>query len=169
MPVSRNDHQAQLFATPCSRTRLVTRFGVSVLKVVATIETPMSHQGAARPEVKNSAVLDPARRMRRSAGTNDTTIDSTTMNQSRVVRRMRELQVPVDGRQGTAKIEGPARWCEALEMQVCGVELLGALQVLPGVRIDAHPLAGADEFRHLHRDAVAQRGRLAAGGLGRGL
>ena len=37
----------------------VTRFGVSVLNVVATIETPTSHHGAARPEVKNSAVLDP--------------------------------------------------------------------------------------------------------------
>ena len=49
-------------ATPRSRTRLVTRFGVSVLNVVATIETPTSHHGAARPDVKNSAVLDPARR-----------------------------------------------------------------------------------------------------------
>jgi len=39
MPVSRNDHHAQLLATPFSRTRFVTRFGVSVLKVVATIET----------------------------------------------------------------------------------------------------------------------------------
>ena len=57
MPVSRNAHQAQLAATPPSRTRLVTRFGVSVLNVVATIDTPISHHGAARPEVKNSAVL----------------------------------------------------------------------------------------------------------------
>ena len=40
---------------------LVTRLGVSVLKVVATIEMPMSHHGAARPEVKNSLVLEPAR------------------------------------------------------------------------------------------------------------
>ena len=45
---------------PPSRTRLVTRFGVSVLNVVATIETPISHQGAARPDAKNSAVLDPS-------------------------------------------------------------------------------------------------------------
>jgi hypothetical protein len=29
--------------------------------VVATIDTPMSHPEAERPEVKNSAVLDPAR------------------------------------------------------------------------------------------------------------
>src|SRR3989304_4418695 len=54
MPVSRNDHQAQLLATPFSRTRLVTRLGVSVLKVVATIETPISHPGAERPEGENS-------------------------------------------------------------------------------------------------------------------
>ena len=31
---------------------------------MATIETPISHQGAARPEVKNSVVLNPARRIR---------------------------------------------------------------------------------------------------------
>ena len=40
----------------------VTRFGVSVENVVATIDTPTSHQGAARPEVKNSLVEEPARR-----------------------------------------------------------------------------------------------------------
>ena len=62
MPVSRNDHQSQLSATPFSRTMLVTRFGVSVENVVATMETPTSHHGAARPDVKNSAVLEPARR-----------------------------------------------------------------------------------------------------------
>ena len=55
---------------------------MSVLKVVATIDTPMSHQGAARPEVKNSAVLEPARRASTIAGMNETTMDSTTMNQS---------------------------------------------------------------------------------------
>src|SRR5215211_4223195 len=88
MPVSRKAHHAQLFATPRSRTRLVTRFGVSVLKVVATIDTPISHHGAARPEVKNSAVLDPARRASTTAGMNETTMEMTTMTQSRVVRRM---------------------------------------------------------------------------------
>ncbi len=61
IPVSRNDHHSQLSATPFSRTMLVTRLGVSVLNVVATIEMPTSHQGAARPAVKNSSVLDPAR------------------------------------------------------------------------------------------------------------
>ena len=32
--------------------------------VVATIDTPMSHQGAARPVLKNSVVLRPPRRAR---------------------------------------------------------------------------------------------------------
>src|SRR5688500_966094 len=89
MPVRRKAHQSQLLATPRSRTRLVTRLGVSVLKVVATIETPMSHQGAARPEVKNSAVLLPARFASRTAGRKDTTIEMTTMVQSRAVRCIR--------------------------------------------------------------------------------
>src|SRR5512139_563720 len=82
MPVSRNDHQAQLFATPFSRTRLVTRLGVSVLNVVATIDTPISHHGAALPEVKNSVVLDPARLASSTAGRNEIGIDNAAMSQS---------------------------------------------------------------------------------------
>ena len=39
----------------------MTRLGVSLLKVVATIESPASHQGTARPEAKNSVVPLPAR------------------------------------------------------------------------------------------------------------
>src|ERR1041385_9234513 len=68
MPVSRKLHHSQFSATPRSRTMLVTRLGVSVLKVVATIEMPTSHQGAARPEVKNSLVFALARRQKKSAG-----------------------------------------------------------------------------------------------------
>src|SRR6186997_2276311 len=98
MPVSRNAHHTQLAAMPPSRTRFVTRFGVSVLKVVATIDTPISHHGAARPEVKNSAVLLPARRARSSAGTNETAIESATMSQSRDVSLTRRLSVPAGGR-----------------------------------------------------------------------
>jgi hypothetical protein len=64
---------------------LVTRFGVSVLNVVATIDTPTSHHGAARPEVKNSAVLDPARRASHTAGANDRAREMETMIQSRAV------------------------------------------------------------------------------------
>src|SRR5436309_8042375 len=85
MPVSRNAHHAQLFATPPSRTKFVTRFGVSVLNVVATIDTPISHHGAARPDVKNSAVLRPARPIRIIAGTNEMTMETTTMIQSSVL------------------------------------------------------------------------------------
>ena len=54
IPVSRNAHQFQFLATPPSRTNPVTRLGVSAEKVVATIETPSSHQGIFRPERKNS-------------------------------------------------------------------------------------------------------------------
>src|SRR5438128_7741171 len=89
MPVSRKAHHCQLFATPFSRIRLVTRLGVSVLKVVATIDTPISHHGAERPEVKNSAVFEPARLASRTAGRNETPIEPTTMIQSRVVRCIR--------------------------------------------------------------------------------
>src|SRR5262245_17589721 len=88
MPVSRNAHQAQLPATPPVRTMFVTRFGVSVLKVVATMDTPISHHGAARPDVKNSAVLDPARRASTMAGMNETMIEATTMTQSSAVNRI---------------------------------------------------------------------------------
>src|SRR5882724_766906 len=96
MPVSRNDHHTQFSATPCSRTRLVTRLGVSVLNVVATIDTPMSHHGAARPDVKNSAVLDPARRQKNSAGMNEITIEARTTNQSAVARCILPLAVVSD-------------------------------------------------------------------------
>jgi hypothetical protein len=58
---------------------LVTRLGVSVLKVVATIDTPINHHGADRPDVKNSAVLDPARLASKTAGKNETAIETTTM------------------------------------------------------------------------------------------
>jgi hypothetical protein len=59
---------------------------VSVLKVVATMDTPINHHGAARPEVKNSVVLDPARIARRIAGMKDATIESATIVQSSVER-----------------------------------------------------------------------------------
>ncbi len=62
MPVSRKAHQTQLPATPFWRTMSVTRLGVSVENVVATIDRPSSHQGMLRPERKNSASLRPARR-----------------------------------------------------------------------------------------------------------
>src|SRR5215213_8892446 len=60
----------------------VTRLGVSLLKVVATIERPASHHGTARPETKNSDVLRPARLPRNSAGTKQINSDAATMIQS---------------------------------------------------------------------------------------
>jgi hypothetical protein len=40
----------------------VTKRGVSTENEVATIDVPASHQGRLRPETKNSAVEEPARR-----------------------------------------------------------------------------------------------------------
>ena len=60
MPVIRNAHQSQLPATPWVRTISVTRLGVSVEKVVATMEIPSSHQGRFLPERKNELLSCPA-------------------------------------------------------------------------------------------------------------
>ena len=59
MPVSRKTHQVQLPETPVFRTMSVTRLGVSAEKVVATMDTPNSHQGMFLPERKNSDELLP--------------------------------------------------------------------------------------------------------------
>ena len=55
----------------------VTRFGVSLLNVVATIDRPASHHGTARPEAKNSEVLLPARLPKNSAGTKQIARDTS--------------------------------------------------------------------------------------------
>jgi len=89
--VSRKLHQSQFAATPRSRTKLVTRFGVSVLNVVATIEMPTSHQGAARPEVKNSLVFSLARRQKKSAGRKLIAMLAPMMTQSSVAKWKGEL------------------------------------------------------------------------------
>ena len=60
IPVKRKAHQSQFPATPLSRTKLVTRLGVSEEKVVATMETPKSHQGIFLPDKKKAAELLPA-------------------------------------------------------------------------------------------------------------
>ena len=62
MPVSKKAHHPQLPLTPCSRTRPVTRLGVSVEKVVATMLIPKSHQGILRPARKNPAAELPTTR-----------------------------------------------------------------------------------------------------------
>jgi hypothetical protein len=55
------------------------------------MEPPISHHGAARPDVKNSVVLDPARRMSRIAGTNERIVAIKTIDQSKVVNCTREI------------------------------------------------------------------------------
>jgi hypothetical protein len=60
----------------------VTRFGVSLLKVVATMESPASHQGTARPDAKNSEVLFPARLPKKSDGKKQMTSEMRTITQS---------------------------------------------------------------------------------------
>src|SRR3954453_14162212 len=87
-PVSTNAHQTQFPATPLRRTMSVTRFGVSALNVVATIESPASHHGTARPEAKNSDVLRPARLPKKSAGPKQISSDARTISQSTVERCM---------------------------------------------------------------------------------
>src|SRR4051812_34612844 len=82
MPVSTKAHHCQLPATPYWRTCCVTQFGVSLLNVVATIESPASHHGTDRPEAKNSEVLCPARRPKNSAGTKQISSVKRTMAQS---------------------------------------------------------------------------------------
>ena len=62
----------------------VTSSGVSLLNVVATIESPASHQGTARPDAKNSAVPFPDRLAKNKAGTKHTAREITTMTQSMV-------------------------------------------------------------------------------------
>jgi hypothetical protein len=81
-PVRTKAHQTQFPATPFRRTMSVTRFGVSLLNVVATMERPASHQGTERPETKNSEVFFPARFPKNSAGPKQTRSVSATTSQS---------------------------------------------------------------------------------------
>src|SRR5262252_699485 len=81
-PVRTKAHHCQLPATPNLRTCSVTQFGVSLLKVVATMERPASHHGTERPETKNSDVFFPARRLKKRDGMKQIARDATTMIQS---------------------------------------------------------------------------------------
>ena len=83
----------------------VTRFGVSLLNVVATIERPASHHGTARPETKNSEVFRPARRPMNNAGAKQMTRMTATMIQS----QLKKLGIAVD----VVELDPPslfARW-----------------------------------------------------------
>lgn len=82
-------HHTQLPATPLRRTMSVTRFGVSLLNVVATIDRPASHHGTDRPEAKNSDVLVPARRPKNRAGAKQTARVAARISQSIVASCMR--------------------------------------------------------------------------------
>ena len=53
-PPVRNDHHAQLPASPFSRMSCVNRLAEFVDVIAATIEMPISHQGMERPDWKNS-------------------------------------------------------------------------------------------------------------------
>src|SRR3954463_8299311 len=77
-----NAHQRQFPATPSRRTISVTRFGVSLLKVVATIESPASHQGTDRPDTKNSDVFLPARLAKKNAGAKQIATHAAAITQS---------------------------------------------------------------------------------------
>ena len=81
-PVSTKAHHCQLPATPNLRTCSVTQFGVSLLNVVATMESPASHHGTERPEAKNSEVFFPARLPKNSAGTKQMSRLARTIIQS---------------------------------------------------------------------------------------
>ena len=87
-------HHCQLPATPYWRTCCVTQFGVSLLNVVATIESPASHHGTDRPDAKNSEVLLPARFPKNNAGTKQIRIVNRTMSQSSVTSVMCRTLMP---------------------------------------------------------------------------
>ena len=71
---------------PLRRTISVTRLGVSLLKVVATIESPASHHGTERPEAKNSEVLFPDLLPKKRAGAKQMAMADTAIIQSSVLR-----------------------------------------------------------------------------------
>ena len=81
-------HQSQFWLTPPVLTMSVTRFGVSVEKVVATMEVPRSHQGSFLPARKNSSVPWPARRAKYRPTTRTTRPYSPTTTQSDAVNCM---------------------------------------------------------------------------------
>ena len=76
---------------------LATRLGVSLLKVVATIDSPASHQGTDRPERKNSDMFLPARLPKNSEGPKQIKSETRTMIQSigsRCIVRERFSRLP---------------------------------------------------------------------------
>jgi len=66
----------------------VTRFGVSLLNVVATIDSPASHHGTERPEAKNSEVFFDDLFPKKSAGAKQTATAINAIIQSSAVSRI---------------------------------------------------------------------------------
>jgi hypothetical protein len=67
----------------------VTRFGVSLLNVVATIESPASHQGTECPEAKNSEVFLDDLFPKNSAGAKQMATAMIAITQSSAVSRIK--------------------------------------------------------------------------------
>jgi hypothetical protein len=61
---------------------------VSLLKVVATIESPASHHGTERPEAKNSEVFFDDLFAKKSAGAKQTATAMNAITQSSAVSRI---------------------------------------------------------------------------------
>src|SRR5919106_6372842 len=80
-PIAKH-HQIQLACTPPVRTHPVTTSGVSTEKEVATIDVPASHHGRSRPETKNSAVDELARRTNHRPTPSEKAKYSASTNQS---------------------------------------------------------------------------------------
>ena len=68
------------------RTRLVTRLGVSVAKVVATIDVPSSHQGMPRPAKKKDALSADERLATHRPVASVMAMTAPTMTQSIIAR-----------------------------------------------------------------------------------
>jgi hypothetical protein len=64
----------------------VTRLGVSLLNVVATMESPASHHGTERPDAKNSEVFLDDRLPKKSAGAKQITTARIAIIQSIALR-----------------------------------------------------------------------------------
>src|SRR5579884_4301480 len=66
IPLAAMFHHSQFPAIPFFATKPVTASGVSTANVVATIDVPVSHHGAARPDRKYSPTLLPLPRANHS-------------------------------------------------------------------------------------------------------
>jgi hypothetical protein len=75
----------------------VTRLGVSLENVVATIDKPANHHGTDRPEAKKSDVFLEDHRATTKAGKKLTSTQAMAMIQSRGARCMKVTHAPLKG------------------------------------------------------------------------